>query len=57
MRLINVNSLNIESFLGQAEQPYGILSHKWGAAEVIFEMRLGLEDRMGQCKLESRESR
>ena len=37
MRLINVDSLDIESFFGQAEQPYGILSHRWGPTEVKFE--------------------
>ena len=37
MRLINVNTLDIESFLGQAEQPYVILSHRWGPDEVKFE--------------------
>lgn len=37
MRLINVDSLDIESFLGHAEQPYGILSHRWGPVEVILE--------------------
>ena len=35
MRLINVDSLDIENFLGETE-PYVILSRRWGPLEINF---------------------
>jgi hypothetical protein len=37
MRLINVNSLKLEEFIGNAIPQYAILSHTWGKDEVTFE--------------------
>ena len=47
MRLINVDSLDIESFLGQPE-PYVILSHRWGppGVEVKFEDYASVKDKI-----------
>jgi hypothetical protein len=36
MRLLNVQTLKLESFLGQVP-PYAILSHTWGNEEVQFD--------------------
>lgn len=45
MRLINVESLDIESFLGQPK-PYVILSHRWGSHEVKFEDYASVKDKI-----------
>src|SRR5689334_2136832 len=36
MRLLNVNTLRLESFISNPP-PYAILSHTWGSEEVTFE--------------------
>jgi hypothetical protein len=36
MWLINVNTLRLETFLGEDAPPYAILSHTWGMEEVSF---------------------
>ena len=46
MRQINVDFLDIESFLGQPE-PYAILSHRWGpGVEVKFEDYASVKDKI-----------
>ncbi|KAI1770026.1 HET-domain-containing protein [Hypoxylon cercidicola] len=37
MRLINVNTLELEEFFGTKTPPYAILSHAWGEEEVTFQ--------------------
>ena len=37
MRLLNVHSLQLESFIGNRVPDYAILSHTWGDEEVTFE--------------------
>lgn len=37
MRLLNVQSFVVESYLGENVPPYAILSHTWGTKEVSFE--------------------
>lgn len=37
MRLINVRSYKLETFLGSQTPPYAILSHTWGKHEISFE--------------------
>ena len=37
MRLINVETLQLETFAGGTEVPYAILSHCWGEDEVLFQ--------------------
>lgn len=36
MRLLNVQTLELEQFLGNNTPPYAILSHTWGVEEVTF---------------------
>lgn len=37
MRLINVRTLKLESFVGPSDVKYAILSHTWGEDEVLYE--------------------
>src|SRR5437879_5251899 len=37
MRLINVETLELEEFFGEAIPPYAILSHTWEEEEVSFQ--------------------
>ena len=37
MRLIDVNTLELKEFYGEATPRYAILSHTWGAEEVTFQ--------------------
>jgi hypothetical protein len=37
MRLINIDSLQLEEFVGHDVPPYAILSHTWGADEISFQ--------------------
>lgn len=45
MRLINVDSLDIETFLSETE-PYVILSHRWGPLEVKFADWASIKDKV-----------
>ena len=36
MRLLNTHTLELEEFVGDPEEPYAILSHRWGDEEVTF---------------------
>lgn len=37
MRLLNTESLRLESFFGLPTPEYAILSHTWGEEEVLFD--------------------
>ena len=37
MRLLNVNSLELEEFIGDSAPKYAILSHTWTTEEVTFQ--------------------
>jgi hypothetical protein len=37
MRLLNVNSLELEEFIGDSVHKYAILSHTWATEEVTFQ--------------------
>jgi hypothetical protein len=43
MRLINVHTLQLEEFFGEAIPPYAILSHTWGDGEVTYQDWQNLE--------------
>lgn len=45
MRLINVDSLEIETFFGETK-PYAILSHRWGSFEVNFAEWASIKDKV-----------
>lgn len=47
MRLINVHTLQLEEYFGNAIPPYAILSHTWGEEEVLFSE---LNDGTGKSK-------
>ncbi|SPJ80714.1 uncharacterized protein FTOL_08830 [Fusarium torulosum] len=54
MRLINVDSLKLETLFGGHLPPYAVLSHRWGddGEEVSFDdMRRGLTEKTGMQKL------
>jgi hypothetical protein len=36
MRLLNTKSFDLQDFVGLSTPPYAILSHTWGAQEIIF---------------------
>jgi hypothetical protein len=36
MRLLNLNTLRLKEFIDTERPPYVILSHTWGAEEVIL---------------------
>ncbi|KAK5629685.1 hypothetical protein RRF57_005400 [Xylaria bambusicola] len=36
MRLLNIDSLELEEFIGGSLPPYTILSHTWGPEEVTY---------------------
>ena len=36
MRLLNTETLEFEEFVDVPEEPYAILSHRWGAEEVSY---------------------
>lgn len=38
MRLINVDTLQLEEFLSEKTHPYAILSHTWGKGEVSLQV-------------------
>ncbi|KAI1775746.1 HET-domain-containing protein [Hypoxylon cercidicola] len=50
MRLLNSNSLRLESFEGEVKPQYAILSHTWGKEEVLFEDVENRENLNWQCK-------
>ncbi|KAF4340691.1 beta transducin [Fusarium beomiforme] len=55
MRLINVENLTLETFIGEKIPPYAILSHRWGNddQEVTFnDMIGGNTDKVGMKKVE-----
>ncbi|KAF5020976.1 hypothetical protein F66182_6988 [Fusarium sp. NRRL 66182] len=54
MRLINVETLELESFIGDKTPPYAILSHRWGSdeEEVSFDdMKTGNTKKSGMEKV------
>jgi hypothetical protein len=54
MRLLSVNTRQLEEFFGDAVPPYAILSHTWGAEEVTFQdlAREGHRRKQGYNKIE-----
>ncbi|KAH6868034.1 heterokaryon incompatibility protein-domain-containing protein [Alternaria rosae] len=54
MRLLNVNTRQLEEFFGDAIPPYAILSHTWGNEEVILQdlSREGHQQKQGYAKIE-----
>jgi hypothetical protein len=54
MRLLNVNTRQLEEFFGDAIPLYAILSHTWGAQEVTFQdlAKEGHEQKQGYSEIE-----
>ncbi|KAH8631977.1 hypothetical protein IG631_13660 [Alternaria alternata] len=54
MRLLNVNTRQLEEFSGDAVPPYAILSHTWGPEEVTLQdlARQGHQQKQGYTKIE-----
>lgn len=54
MRLLNVNTRQLEEFFGDAIPPYAILSHTWGQEEVLLQdlTREGHQQKQGYAKIE-----
>jgi len=54
MRLLNVNTRQLEEFFGDAIPPYAILSHTWGQEEVLLQdlARKGHQQKQGYAKIE-----
>lgn len=54
MRLLNVNTRQLEEFFGDAIPPYAILSHTWGKGEVTLQdlSREGHQRKQGYAKIE-----
>ncbi|KAI0873910.1 hypothetical protein GGS24DRAFT_461623 [Hypoxylon argillaceum] len=54
MRLLNIDSLEVEEFIGSSLPPYTILSHTWGVEEVTLQdlPKVGLTRLVGFRKLQ-----
>jgi hypothetical protein len=54
MRLLNVNTRQLEEFFGDTIPPYAILSHTWGKEEVTLQdlSREGHQQKQGYAKIE-----
>ena len=49
MKLINVETLLLEDFIGSNVPPYAILSHTWGDDEVTLQDMRRMESKMPQA--------
>ncbi|KAI3319123.1 heterokaryon incompatibility protein-domain-containing protein [Xylariaceae sp. AK1471] len=50
MRLLNTQTLQLESFATEHKPEYAILSHTWGSEEVLFEDARNGKDSLHECK-------